>query len=302
MVSSSHAFPPSVGIVGLGNMGLPMARHLLDAARPVDASVTIHGRSRDKLTVLLDEGARWAERPCDLAGVSVLLSMLPDLPQLDEVLWGVDGLVRAVTTPTLVLVGSSSSPEGVRERAARAAEETGGLLRFIDCPVSGGVEGAAAGSLAIMVGGDLEDVARARPVLDALGTPVHLGPLGSGEVAKACNQMVVGATVLALSEAAVLADRSGLDVSALFALLSGGYAGSRVLETRGPQIAARDYRVAGAAKYMTKDLGIALSEAERTGTALPQTGTDHAAFTALVELGLGDDDLSVARRYIESLS
>ncbi len=288
-------------MVGLGNIGLPMARHILTTATTHGASLALHARDRAKVATLLDDGALWVERPAGLAEVDVLLSMLPDLPQLEPLLWGADEIAAAVTTPTLLLVGSSSSPSGVRTLAARAATETGGLLRVVDCPVSGGVEGAAAGDLAVMVGGSDADVALATPVLASYGTPVHLGPLGSGQVAKACNQMVVAATVLALSEAAVLADRSGLDVRALFDLLGRGYAGSRVLETRGRSIAAQDYRVAGAARYMLKDLGFAVAEANHTGAVLPQAATDLAAFSALVEQGLGDDDLTVARAYIESL-
>ena len=141
-----------------------------------------------------------------------------------------------------------------------------GRVRVIDAPVSGGSEGAQAGTLSIMVGGDERDVNDAWPVLAACGNPVHLGPLGSGQVAKACNQMIVAATVLALGEAAVLADRSGLDLDELFRLLAGGYAGSRILETRGDRIVREDYSPSGAARYMVKDLRFAATVAQATGT------------------------------------
>lgn len=294
-------YPSQVAVVGLGNMGLPMSRHLLRAARDTGTVLTVHGRNRDKAAGLLEAGAHWAETPRDLAAADVILSVLPDIPQLEPALWGDDGLAAAVTEPTLLLIASTSAPTRVRELAARAASETSGLLRIVDCPISGGPEGAEAATLAIMVGGDTADVAIAVPVLERLGTPVHLGPLGSGQVAKACNQMIVAATVFALGEAAVLADRSGLDVEALFTLLGGGYARSRMLETRGARIVNQDYRVAGAAKYLVKDLSFALDEAGRTGTVLPQAAADFDAFSALVDAGFGDDDMSVTRAYVESL-
>ncbi|QTX06195.1 NAD(P)-dependent oxidoreductase [Agromyces archimandritae] len=282
-------------------MGLPMADHLLRASAAAGGTFLLHGRSPEKAEPLMGRGARWAGAPAGLAGADVILSMLPDLEQLEPIVFGSGCLADAVRTRTVLAIGSTSSPDGVRWFGEQAARRTGGLLRVIDAPVSGGTEGATAGTLSIMVGGDDADVADVRPVLDALGTAVHLGPLGSGQVAKACNQAIVAATVLALGEAAVLAERSGLDVEALFGLLAGGYAGSRVLETRGERIVRRDYRVAGPAKYMVKDLGFALAEARRTATALPQTSTTLAAFTELVARGLGDDDIAITRAFIESL-
>ena len=149
-----------------------------------------------------------------------------------------------------------------------------------------------------MVGGADEDVARALPVLAACGTPVHLGPLGAGEVAKACNQMIVAATVLALGEAAVLADRSGLDLRVLFDLLGGGYAGSRILATRGERIVTEDYSPSGLAKYMVKDLDFATAIAAETDTHPVLLPAVRAGFVELVERGLGDFDMSVTRRFI----
>jgi 2-hydroxy-3-oxopropionate reductase len=298
----SHAYPSTVAVVGLGNMGMPMADHLLAAARETGGTLVVHARNREKVSALLQSGAEWAKDPAGLTRGSVVLSVLPDIPQLDAMLWGEGGVIRAVTAPTVLLIASTSAPSLVRELAVRAAEESSGLVSVVDCPVSGGVEGAENGELAIMVGGDPAAVSLAMPVLERLGTPVHLGPLGSGQVAKACNQAIVAATVFALGEAAVLADRSGLDVGALFALLGRGYASSRILETRGDRIVERDYRVAGPARYMVKDLGFALDEARRTGTALPQTETLLTAFSALVERGYGDDDIAVTRAFIESLT
>ena len=285
-----------VGIIGLGAMGAPMAAHLL-AAHPGRLHLT--ARSPDRAQALLDGGAQWHDSGRSLAAAtSVIVLMLPDLPEIEAVLAGPDGILAADPADLLLIVSSTSSADGVRRLASRLAERHPGL-RVVDAPVSGGVDGATAGTLSIMVGGADDDVARALPVLAACGHPVHLGPLGAGEVAKACNQLIVSATVLALGEAAVLADRSGLDLDALFALLAGGYAGSRILATRGPRIVDEDYSPSGAAKYMVKDLAVAAEVAGSTHTDAVLLPAVRAAFADLVERGLGEHDISVTRRYVE---
>lgn len=204
--------------------------------------VRITGRAKAKSTDLIDAGAHWHDSQRSLAtGAGMILLVLPDLPEVDDVLNGPDGILAAKPTDLILVISSTSSPDGVRALDARLRSETAGRGAGRRCPVSGGTDGAAAGKLSIVVGGNDHDVARALPVLSACGTPVHLGPLGAGEVAKACNQMIVAATIMALGEAAVLADRSGLDLVALFDLLGGGYAGSRILETRGDRIVGEDY-------------------------------------------------------------
>jgi len=223
---------------------------------------------------------------------------LPDLPEVEEVLNGPDGILAGRFDDLLLIIASTSSPIGVRDLAQRLARETGGRVRVIDAPVSGGSEGAQAGTLSIMVGGDPRDVSDAWPVLAACGNPVHLGPLGSGQVAKACNQMIVASTVLALGEAAVLADRSGIDLAQLFRLLAGGYAGSRILETRGDRIVSENYAPSGAARYMVKDLTFASTVAEATGTHVVLLPAVRAAFAELTAQGHGDEDIAVTRRYI----
>jgi 2-hydroxy-3-oxopropionate reductase len=189
--------------------------------------VHVAHRSPDRVASLLEQGAQWAGSPRALAEASdVLVVVFPDLPDLEPMLPGDTGILAGISRPTVMVIASTSSASGVRELDERVERLTGGLLRVIDSPVSGGEEGA----LSLFVGGPAGIVERARPVLETFGRVHHLGPLGSGEVAKYCNQLVVSATVHALGEAAVLADRSGLDVAALFAALAGGYADSRVLE------------------------------------------------------------------------
>ena len=282
----------TVGMLGLGAIGRPMADRLL----------TGHGRlllaSRRPQPELVAGGATLLGSPRELgARADVVLAMLPDLPELEQLLSGSDGLL-AEAGDLLLLIGSTSSAPGVRELAARISAETAGRVRVVDCPVSGGVDGAAAGTLSIMLGGDAEETALAARVLAPCGTPVHLGPLGAGEVAKACNQLVVAATILALGEATVLAERSGLDLDALWTLLGGGYAGSALLASRRAQLVAGTDEPSGIARYMVKDLGFAadVARATRTDPALLPALRD--AFDEIVAAGLGDRDIAVTRRYV----
>ncbi|MGW9113065.1 NAD(P)-dependent oxidoreductase [Microbacterium sp. NPDC055683] len=286
---------PRVGVIGLGAMGRPMAAHLLAA----HGALALTGRAR-RHGDLEAAGASWHDTPRALAaGSDVVLSMLPDLPELEQALAGDDGLLAGIGGPLLLLIGSTSSATAVRALADRLAAETDGRVRVVDSPVSGGEDGAIAGTLSIMLGGEEEDTALAARVLAPCGTPVRLGPLGAGEVAKSCNQLVVSATMLALAEATVLADRSGIDPAALWDLLGGGYAGSNLLRSRRDKLVERDYSPSGVAKYMVKDLRFAGDVADATGTRPVLLPALRAAFDELVARGLGDDDLAVARRLVE---
>ena len=226
--------------------------------------------------------------------------MLPDLPQAEEVLDRDDGLLAGMGRGSVLVVMGTVSPVGVRELGARL-EPAG--VSLVDAPVSGGDVGAEQATLSIMVGGSPEDVARVRPLLEAMGTTVdHLGPLGAGQLAKACNQIVVAATLTALSEALVLARLGGLDAGRVFAVLAGGLAGSRVLEVKGPKLLGGAFRPGGAAAFQHKDLGFALAAARAEGVALPLTALVDQLFGAAVSNGLGDDDHSVVVRVIERLA
>lgn len=199
------------------------------------------------------------------------------------------------------MVCSTVSPTALRDLAERLGRRTGGLVRVVDAPVSGGTEGARDATLAIMVGGAEEDVAVAVPVLATMGSPVHLGPLGSGEVAKACNQMVVAATMTALAEAAVVAERSGLDLATLVDVLGGGCAASRILATRGQRLVDHDHAVAGPARHMIEDPDAALAAAAATGTGTRVLPAVRRAYGELVDAGMGDQDLSVVQAWLEGL-
>ncbi|WP_072314181.1 NAD(P)-dependent oxidoreductase [Agrococcus sp. Marseille-P2731] len=284
----------TIGVIGLGAMGEPMVRRLLEAR-----GTAITGRSARP--ALVEAGAEWAQTPRELAArAGVVLSMLPDLPELEAALDGPDGLLAGLgeAEELLLLIGSTSSAPGVRALAERLAVQSGGRVRVVDCPVSGGVDGATAGTLSIMLGGAQADADRAAAMLAPCGTPVHLGPLGAGEVAKACNQLVVAATITALGEATVLADRSGLDLDALWTLLGGGYAGSNLLASRKEKLVAGDDSPSGIARYMIKDLSFAADIAEATETSPALIPTLRAFFDEIVERGYGERDITVSRRVI----
>lgn len=285
-----------IGVIGLGTMGFPMAERLMAA----HGAIQIYARARDKVESLIRAGAQWNDTPAQLAArCDAVLLILPDLPQLYEVLDGPEGIL-AGADDLLLMIASTSSPTGVRDLAVRVAEQTAGKVRVVDCPVSGGEDGSRAGTLSIMLGGDDPDARLAQAALAPCGTVVHLGPLGAGQVAKACNQLVVAATIMALGEASVLASRSGIDVGELWELLGGGYAGSNLLASRQQKLAAEDYTPSGIASFMIKDLNFANDVAEATDThavLLPQL---RKAFDELVRNGFGNNDISVARKYIET--
>lgn len=287
----------TVGVIGLGAMGTPMTHRLL-AGHPAGA-IRIGGRRRAH-PELEAAGARWCDTAAELAdGADAVLLMLPDLPEIEDVLAGTDGLLAGVTGPLLLLIGSTSSPDGVRALAERLAKETGSQVRVVDCPVSGGPEGAEAGTLSIMLGGAGPELELAERVLGPCGRPVPLGPLGAGQVAKACNQLIVGSTILALGEAAVLAERSGLDLARLFDLFSGGYADSTVLRSRGMRMVNQDYDPLSRARYLAKDLGFAQAVAAGTDTRPVLLPAVAAAFTELVAGGHGDRDITATRLLTE---
>jgi 2-hydroxy-3-oxopropionate reductase len=291
------AAPEPVGFVGLGVMGRPMARNLLRAGH----RVVVWNRSPGPAAELEAAGATVARTPAELAGAAaVVLTMLPDLPQVEEVLHRQDGLLQGVREGGVLVVLGTVSPVGVRELGSRLESVR---LSLVDAPVSGGDVGAEQATLSIMVGGRPQDVARVWPFLEAMGSTVdHLGPLGSGQLAKACNQVVVAATLTALSEALVLARAGGLDPRRVFAVLAGGLAGSRVLELKGPKMLEGDFRPGGAAAFQHKDLGFALAAARAEGVALPLAALVDQLYGAARWNGFGEDDHSVVVRVIERLS
>lgn len=289
------------GFVGLGLMGAPMAANLLRAGWAVSA----WNRSPAALGEFEALGGARVDDVEELRDAPVIIFMLPDLSHIEAAAAGL--LANWSANPpapgTFVVVMSSVSPAAVKEFGARVAHASGGSAVVVDAPVSGGSQGAAQGTLAIMAGASDEDFQRLLPLFSAMGNTVRrLGPLGSGSLAKACNQLIVGTTTAALAEAGELAERSGMDVAALYDVLAGGLAGSRVLEVVGPRLAAKDYEPTGPAKFMHKDLSFVIESAAAAGAAAPMASAGVDLYAELVRQGLGDKDLAVVRQAIANLS
>jgi 2-hydroxy-3-oxopropionate reductase len=290
------------GFVGLGLMGAPMAANLVRKGW----TVTAWNRSATALEELGQLGGARAGDVESLRDEPVIVFMLPDLGYIEEAAAGL--LASWTASPpvagTALVVMSSVSPAGVREFGRRVREASAGNAVVVDAPVSGGTKGAIEGTLAIMAGADDAAVfERLLPLFEAMGTTVRLlGPLGSGSLAKACNQLIVGTTTAALAEAAELAERSGLDVAALYEVLAGGLAGSRVLDIVGPRLVKKDYTPTGPAKFMHKDLSFVVESAEAAGAAVPMATAGVGLYAELKRQGLGDQDLAVVRQAISNLS
>jgi len=286
-----------IGVIGLGLMGKPMARNLLKAGR----AVTVYNRSRAAVDELVDEGAAPATSPRAVAERSdIVITMLPDGPDVESVVLGPDG-VLAGARPDLLLIDMSTIAPTSARRISDEAERRG--ARALDAPVSGGDVGARAGTLSIMVGGAARDLERARPVLDNLGTTItHCGPSGAGQVVKACNQIVVALTLAAVSEALVLGANGGVSPETILRVLGGGLAQSRVMDLRGPTMIQHHFEPGGKARFHRKDLGIVLQTARELNVALPVTALVDQLFTTLVASGGDDLDHSALLTVFETLS
>ena len=275
-----------VGFIGLGIMGRPMARHLLDAGFPL----VVHSRSPEPVDELVAAGAASAGSPADTAGVSdVVITMLPDTPDVEHVLLGDDGVASTVAAGALVIDMSTIDPGPTRRMAAALAAQG---VEMLDAPVSGGQKGAIEASLSIMVGGSPDAFARAMPLFEALGSNVvHIGPTGAGQIAKACNQLVVAATIEAVAEALVLAARAGADPAKVRAALLGGFAGSKILDVHGQRMLDRAFEPGFRARLHRKDARIVLDAAREAGSPIPAFEVVAAQLDRLVDdAGRGELD------------
>lgn len=286
-----------VGFVGLGIMGKPMARNLLRAGYPL----VVHNRSRPAVDQLVAEGAVDGGSARGVAEQSdVVITMLPDTSDVERVTFGPDGLTEGFRPGAVLVDMSTISPVATRAMAARLQERG---VRMLDAPVSGGQRGAEEGTLSIMVGGDAETVERVQPLFHVLGKNiVHVGPTGAGQVCKACNQLVVALGILAVSEALVLAQRSGVDPAKVRQALLGGFAASRVLEVHGQRMLEGNHEPGFRARLHHKDLRIALETGREAGAVLLATAVAHELLGALVARGQGDRDHSALVRLVADLS
>ena len=292
--------PLRVGIVGLGTMGAPMARNLANKGFPLSVA-TRTGAKAQALAAEIGGGVRAFEKPADVARESdVLVTSLPDAPEVEAVLFGPDGAAQGLAGGAVVIDTSTIAAEAARAMAARLSERAVSLL---DAPVSGGQKGAIEGTLTFFVGGDAEALERARPVFEAMGRRItHLGPSGAGQLGKATNQILVAGNLMALSEALAFAARVGLPLPALHEALTAGAANSWALEVLGKKMIARDFEPAFAIKHQQKDLAILLRTAREKGVPLPGAALVHQLLSALEAQGKGENGTQALLTLYEQLS
>jgi 2-hydroxy-3-oxopropionate reductase len=295
-----HEMAERIGFIGLGVMGRPMAGHLVSR----EYRLTVHTRTRKTAEDLIAAGGRWADSPADVARQSdVIITMLPDTPDVERAVGGPDGILEGLAPGSLVIDMSSISPVATRVLAARVASGGGTML---DAPVSGGEIGAINASLSIMVGGDADAFERAKPVLACMGHPdriVHIGAApGSGQICKVCNQIAIAGALAGVGEALALAAKAGVDAKAVRQALLGGFASSRVLDVHGERILTGNYAPGFRTTLYQKDLRLALETAAASGVAIPAAALVSQLVNALVAAGGGDLDYSAIGRTIGHLA
>ena len=286
-----------IGFIGLGIMGAPMAGHLLAGGH----ELLLKSR-RAVPQQLLDAGGQAMDTPAEIArAAEIVITMLPDTPEVDEVLFGADGVAEGLTAGKLVIDMSSISPDATRDFATRIRALGCG---YLDAPVSGGEPGAKNAALSIMVGGDAADFDRARPVFELLGkTILHVGPNnGDGQVAKCANQIVVALTIQAVAEGLLYASKAGADVETVRQAILGGVGFSRILENHGDRMIKRALAPGFRIRLHQKDLENALQSARQMQLALPATALAQMMFTAASAAGGADMDHAGLVRGLEALS
>jgi 2-hydroxy-3-oxopropionate reductase len=287
----------TVGFVGLGIMGRPMLRNLLKAGYTVIA----YGRTPATLDSVVADGAQRGASNADVgARAEIIITMLPDGPEVEEVVLGVNGIFSGTKSGALIIDMSSISPL-VSQKIAAACEAK--KVDFLDAPVSGGEPKAIDGTLAIMVGGKLEVFAKAEPILKCLGSSVTLtGPVGAGNTTKLANQIMVACNIAAMGEALTLATRCGLNPEVVVNAVKGGLAGSAVLNAKGPMLIARNFKPGFKINLHHKDLRNALETADANDVFLPLTAQVQQMLSSLIADGKGDLDHSAIATFVETAS
>jgi 2-hydroxy-3-oxopropionate reductase len=287
----------TIGFVGLGIMGRPMLNNLLKASHTVVA----YGRTAAKLDACVKDGAERGASNSDVgARAQVIVTMLPDGPEVEEVVLGENGILAGAKPGTLIIDMSSINPL-VSQKIAKACAAKG--VDFMDAPVSGGEPKAIEGTLAIMAGGSDEVFAKAEPILKCMGSSVTLtGPVGAGNTTKLANQIMVACNIAAMGEALTLATRCGLNPEVVFNAVKGGLAGSAVLNAKGPMLIARNFKPGFKINLHQKDLRNALQTAESNRVCLPITALVQQMLSSLIGNGKGDLDHSAIATFVEGLS
>ncbi len=290
----------TVGFIGLGVMGRPMAMHVLKAGYPL----VVCNRSRGAVDGLVQAGARAAATPADVAReATVVITMVPDTPDVELVLEGPHGALETLRPGTVVIDMSSISPVVTGRLAARVAEKGGAML---DAPVSGGEIGAINATLSIMVGGSAVAMARVRPLLECMGNAervVHVGEApGSGQICKICNQIAIAGALAGVSEAFAIARKAGVDLNRVREALLGGFAASRVLEVHGERLINGNFAPGFRTKLYQKDLRLATETASAHGVAIPATAVVTQLVNSLVASGGGELDCAALGTVIFKLA
>lgn len=286
-----------VGYIGLGLMGKSMARNILQAGFPL----VVHNRSQAAVVELEAEGAQGAVNPAELAEqVDIVFTNLPDSPDVEQVVLGLNGIIEGAH-PGLIFVDNST----IKPATARyiAQQLSGRGVASLDAPVSGGDIGARDGTLAIMVGGDAETLEQVRPVLNVLGkTITHVGDIGTGQIAKAANQIMTAAQMVAMGELMIFARKAGADPEKVVAAIQGGAAQCWTLDKKPPRLFAGN-RAPGFKAYMqAKDLAIVVDTAREYGIPIPSTAVDAQLYNAMIEMGLSEMDNSAVIAIFETLA
>ena len=287
----------TVGFIGLGIMGAPMAKNLLDAGYDVVG----YNRSQEPVDEHTEYGGESGESPEDVTErVDVVITCLPDSPVVEDVLRREDGVLEGVSEGTVVVDMSTISPTTTEALAEEVSERGGEML---DAPISGGEEGAIDGSLSIMVGGDESTLEEHMDLFEVMGeTVTHCGPSGAGQTTKACNQIVVAAQMVSVSEALVFAKKAGADLEAVVDAISGGAAGCWTLDNRAPSMIQGDFDPGFFASYQYKDLRIAMEAGEAFGAPMAGTAVAHELYKAMETTDRGQDDNSGVMQVIEDLA
>jgi len=288
---------PIIGFIGLGIMGTPMTRNLLGAGY----ALIVHDLNGAAVEAAVAAGAAAATSPREIAQRSqVVITMLPDSPDVERVALGPDGLGEGLSAGSIYVDMSTIAPT-VAVKVAQTLFAKG--VRCLDAPVSGGEVGAINATLSIMVGGDEATFDAVRPIFEALGKTITLcGPNGAGQIVKSCNQIQVALNFVGMAEALVLGAKAGVDPAIIIQVLSGGYAQTRVMDVRGPRIIRGDFQPGFKSRFHYKDLNIIMKTAGDYGIPLPVTSLVHELFAAMVAAGRGDLDHSGIITVLEDLA
>ncbi len=283
-----------IGFIGLGIMGKPMALNLLKGGY----SLAAYARRAEAAAPVKRAGAKIYSSPEELASlVDVIITIVPNTADAEEVILGRNGLIHSAKPGTIVIDMSTISASATTRMAAHLAKKQ---IEMLDAPVSGGESGAIDGTLSIMVGGKAEILKKVRPILDTLGKQiVHIGDHGAGQIAKACNQIIIAATIIGVSEALALAEASGVDPAKVRDALLGGFAKSRVLEIHGKRMLEKDYKPGFKSVLHRKDMHLALEQAHLVNVDLPGANLAMHILDRLVMKGHGELDSSALRLLLE---